>query len=416
MIKLSSILKEIKTAQKAAIKTAIQTTSSKSMQLFVVEDVLSSGAFNKIESIALREFFVYRKSTPMLNENTVQMINKEMLREGFFDWIKDKATKFKDALSSGWDKLKAAWANFKEFVVSIVTQLKEAVKQTFTEAVAKMKAAFNWSKDIATEANNMIQDNKQKAYVAIVEKIAKLKGKKKEEIHTSVPKELTVFKEQKDHIVNFVQNKIVTLEDFSEKAVKGETNGTPDLEESIGLFKDKRLVETLIQINESELDHPEDVLKKWPKLSKVVKVIINILKWTFGIFGTLIAKLGEKIAKGAFGIINSVSNFLKGPVETGGYLACAALFGEFAEIVGHKLSSLHEIVDSLIVWTSRIIVGLVPILLPYVKLIATVFRVIGMFFFIYAIVTAIMNTIIPAFKAIAAWADKNPDMFKNPSI
>ena len=83
MIKLSDILKEIKTIKKATIKKAIQETTSKSMQLFVIEDVLSSGAFNKKESIALREFFIYRKSTPMLNENTVRMITKEMLKEGW---------------------------------------------------------------------------------------------------------------------------------------------------------------------------------------------------------------------------------------------------------------------------------------------------------------------------------------------
>jgi hypothetical protein len=412
MIKLSNILKEIKIEQKSLLKKSIRETTTKSMQLFVIEDILSSRAFNSKETNALREFFMYRKSTPMLNENTVKMINQEMLKEGFLDWLKEKGSQFKTALTGGWDKLKAAWANFKDFVVSIVNQLKEAMVQLFNLAAAKMSSAFAWAGSVATEVNAIIAANSTTAFETIASKVAKITKKSVEEIHTSIPKELSVFKEQKDHIVNFVKDKIVTLKDFSEKAVKGEVNGTPDIEESIGLFKDKRLVEALIQINESELEHPEDLLKKWPKLSKVVKVIIGIFKWTFGIFGTLIKKAGEWISKNIFKVINDTSRFIGGPVEVTGYAACAALMGEFAEIAGHNIHKIHEVVSGLITFISNKIGLLVPVMLPYIKLLEAAFQVIGLFFFIHAIVTTIMNTIIPAFKALLAWIDKNPDAFK----
>jgi hypothetical protein len=412
MIKLGDILKEVKANYKTTTKKSVRETAIKSMQLFVIEDVLSSGAFNSKESIALREFFVYRKSIPMLNENTVQLINKEMLKEGFFDWLKEKGSQFKDALSGGWDKLKAAWSNFKDFVASIVLQLKEAMKQIFELSIAKLKAAFNWGKDIASKVNDVVSKNQEKAMQTILVKSAKKSGKTAEDLHKSLPKELNTLGEQKDYIVEFVTNNIISLKDFASKAIKGEAEKTPDIEESIGLFKDKSLVETLIKITESALDHPEDVLKKWPKLHKVVKVIMSIFKWTFGIFGTLVQKAGELISKTLFGVINTVSKFIKGPVEASGYAACAALMGEFAEIAGHNLHDIHEVVSGLITFVSNKIGLLVPILLPYIKVLEITFQVVGLFFFIYAIVTTIMNTIVPAFKTIVKWLSDNPDAFK----
>jgi phage-related protein len=86
--------------------------------------------------------------------------------------------------------------------------------------------------------------------------------------------------------------------------------------------------------------------------------------------------------------------------------------GEFAEIAGHNIHKIHEVVSGLITFISNKIGLLVPVMLPYIKLLEAAFQVIGLFFFIHAIVTTIMNTIIPAFKALLAWIDKNPDAFK----
>ena len=60
---------------------------------------------------------------------------------------------------------------------------------------------------------------------------------------------------------------------------------------------DKRLVETLIQINENEIDHPESLLKKYPRLQKLVKWIVKIWQWTFGIFGTIAKWVMKKIGE-----------------------------------------------------------------------------------------------------------------------
>ena len=411
MIKLTDILKEVKTNYKTTTKKSIRETVAKSRQLFVIEDVLSSGAFTVKESIALREFFTFRKSIPMLNENTVQLINKEMLKEGFLDWVKEKASSFKNALSGGWDKLKAAWANFKDFVASLVSQIKTAMKAMFDEALAKIKSALKWGADIAAEVKSMIDQKKLDVMKVLIDKVAKIT--KKPDIHTSIPKEVGTFSEQSKYLVNFVQTKIVSLAGFEEKAIKGEVKETPELGESIRLFKDKQLVETLIKITESELTHPEDALKKWPKLHKVVKVIIGIFKWTFGIFGTLVKKVGELISKNVFRYLNDTSQFIGGPVEATGFAAMTALVGELAEIAGHNMHKLHDIVSALITFISNKLGLLVPVLLPYIKTLEITFHVTALFFFAHSIVTTLLNTIVPAIKMIVEAIKANPSVFNS---
>lgn len=402
MIKLSDILKEVKTTQKATIKNSIQETSSKSMQLFVIEDVLNSGAFNKIESIALREFFEFRKSVPMLNENTVQMINKEMLKEGFFDWIKDKASQFKDALSGGWDKLKAAWSNFKDFIAGLVSQIKEAMIKIFKDVVAKIKASFNWTKDIAKKAGEVVAKNQEKAMQSILAKASKKAGKTPEEMHNLLPKEFDTLTQQAQYIVEFVTNNIVSVKDFAAKAIKGE-KPPGDVEESIGLFKDKRLVETLIQINENEIDHPESLLKKYPRLQRLVTWIVKIWQWTFGIFGSIAKWVFKKIGENILGAINGLSKALKGPAIDPTYIALAALVAEIAEYVGaHNIHKGEKMVIEGIQYIAGIFKISVPVLTPFITALETIFYVTTIFFYVYAAVTIFIN-LLPAFKALYAW-------------
>ena len=394
MIKLSDILKEIKTIKKATIKKAIQETTSKSMQLFVIEDVLSSGAFNKKEAIALREFFIYRKSTPMLNENTVRMITKEMLKEGFLDWIKEKGSQFKDALSGGWDKLKAAWSNFKDFIQKLVDQLKESVSNLFEKAKTAILDEFTLPIQKAADAfkekvNSMQESNDS------VDKLVNDIGISKEQIKTELPTEM----EDLTTVKNDVMSKLKTVMSFDKleaDAVAGK--GIDDVKvESIGLLKNKRLVETLITINESDLIEPEDLVKKYPILKGIIKFFVNLLKYTFGLLGTITKEILKWIFKNVFVGINKCAAGIKSTVNKGNYTVLAGLTAYCLKLAGVELPYTGWL-ETLISNGAAALSGAVPVLGPFITVLTSIVSFVLLFLKIWTVITVLINIIIPLYK------------------
>ena len=393
MIKLTDILKEIKTAQKAAIKTAIQTTSSKSMQLFVIEDVLSSGAFNNKEAIALREFFTYRKSTPILNENTVRMITKEMLKEGFLDWIKEKGSQFKDSLSAGWDKLKAAWSNFKEFIQKLVDQLKEKVLDLYEKAKTSILNEFTSPIQSAAtafkEKVNSIQESS-------VDKLVNDIGIDKETIKNNLPTEIeNLLKVKEDVMLKLVS--VMSFDKLEADAVAGKGIDAVKVE-SIGLLKNKRLVETLIAINESsDLIQPEDLVKKYPVLKGIIKFFVNLLKYTFGLLGEITKGIFKLIFKLLFVGINKCAGAIGSVVNKGNYAVHAALFAYSLKIAGAHLPGTGWLED-LISAGAAALSAAVPVLAPFISILTSIASFILLFIKIWAIITVLINIIIPLYK------------------
>jgi len=394
MIKLSSILKEIKATQKATIKKVIQETTSKSMQLFVIEDVLSSGAFNKKEAIALREFFIYRKSTPMLNENTVRMITKEMLKEGFLDWIKEKGSQFKDALSGGWDKLKAAWSNFKDFIQKLVDQLKESVSNLFEKAKTAILDEFTSPIQKATDAFkekvNSIQESNDS-----VDKLINDIGIDKETIKKELPTEIEDLTKVKDDVMSKLKT-VMSFDKLEADAVAGK--GIDNVKvESIGLLKNKRLVETLITINESGLIEPEDLVKKYPILNGIIKFFVNLLKYTFGLIGTITKEILQFIFKNVFIGINKCAKGIKSAVNKGDYVVLSGLIAYCLKIAGVHLPYTGWL-ENLIESGAAALSFAVPVLAPFISVLTSIASFIFLFLKIWAIITVIINIIIPLYK------------------
>jgi hypothetical protein len=406
MIKLVDILNETK-ALKTVIKKSVNETKSRSIRLFVVEDVLQSGALSISEANALREFFNFRKSMtiPVLNENTIRLIDGEMLKEGFFDWIKDKASKFKNALSSGWDKLKGAWNNFKDFVAGLVTQIKEGLRKAFDTVVEKLKSAMDWGSDVANKVNELINKNQADLYAKIAAKVAKKAKITPEEVHETLPVEVNTFQEASKHLFKKTKEVVVDATTFTTAALEGDTKGEVKLEGINGFLKNKKLVEVLIKLNESALKHPEDLLEKYPLLHKVVKVVVNIFKWTFGIFSALVKQAGQLITQGFLAIVNFLSNITDGPVSPSKYALMSALVGELAEIAGHKIHMIHEYIEMSIDFIAKIVVAACPAIAPYVAIAREGFHIAGTFFFVYAIATVILNVVVPVIKKLVDWID-----------
>lgn len=408
MIKLSDIIHQIKKEQKTIIKKTIRETRSMSIKLFVIEDVLNSGALSIQEVQALREFFKFRKSVPLLNENTIRSINKEMIREGFFDWIKNKANSFKDALSAGWDKLKSAWANFKEFVSKLIEQIKSGLKNFLNSVINQVSEALAFGSKIAAK----IQEGISKKGDFLVNVLAKVSEKTKIEgnkIHSSLKEDIETIASASSHIINTVQEKFVNASDFVNNAINGNLQGDMNIEERF--LNDKKLVEVLIVINEEGIEHPEGLLKKYPALQKVVKVVLNIFKWTFGIFSTLIKKFFEALSSAIFSGIDYVSKALGGPTSSSkpSYAALAALVGELAEIVGHNVHAVHDVISSLITIGKTALIAMCPAIAPAVEIIATTIEIVGTFFVYYAMATVILNTIVPAVKKLVEYINTDKE-------
>lgn len=395
MIKLSDILKEIKATQKATIKKAIQETSSKSMQLFVIEDVLSSGAFNNKEAIALREFFTYRKSIPILNENTVRMITKEMLKEGFLDWIKEKGSQFKDSLSAGWDKLKAAWSNFKEFIQKLVDQLKEKVLDLFEKAKTSILDEFTspiqTAADAFKEKINSIQESNDS-----VDSLSNAIGIDKETIKNSLPAEIKDLTKVKDDVMSKLKS-VISFDKLEADAVAGK--GIDNVKvESIGLLKNKRLVETLITINESDdLIHPEDLVKKYPILQRIIKFFVNLLKYTFGLLGEITKGIFKLIFKFLYSGINKVAVAINSAVNKGNYAVLAGLTAYCLKIAGVHLP-YTDWLENLISAGATALSLAVPVLAPFISVLTSIASFVFLFIKIWAVITVLVNIIIPLYK------------------
>lgn len=120
----------------------------------VLNSLLESNVFTANERVAVKILFSKSK-TKSLNENTVKRLDKNVktiieaknddsiLSEGFFgdiwDGLKGLGDKAKEALSGGWDKVKAIWGEFKQLVTEVATACKEGLLKVFENSKTKAK-------------------------------------------------------------------------------------------------------------------------------------------------------------------------------------------------------------------------------------------------------------------------------------
>jgi hypothetical protein len=135
MTSLKYLLNEVMSEKKISGRVGRQLSIQSNVDEITMNAMLKSGFFTVNESTALNVLFG-ASNTKSLNESTIStidgIVNKvvesidsnRVLSEGFlgdiWDGLKKLGNKAKEALSGGWNKVKAIWGEFKELTEAFV--------------------------------------------------------------------------------------------------------------------------------------------------------------------------------------------------------------------------------------------------------------------------------------------------------
>jgi len=331
---LTEVRRQLKKYQKKTI-SEIKTIRNRQLTL---EVILNSGVLSVQESTILREYFEYRGSTVLLNENTIKLVDREFLNEGAWGWLKSKGKQALDWLNSGWDKVKQVWKNFTDFTKSLAEQVKKMFKNLINKGQAVFEKSLNWLKSIPSKVKS---------------------GSVKIDNMNLVTEESSLLAGCVKHIKNFMTLNIEQGKGWEKQVIDGTATPSEEVNENYiaeNIFEDKQVINALykMRINEEEqhgdgedhgghaVIHPEDAAKKYPALKKVVKWFFNLLNWVFNPLGTYIKKEltstddnnPKMLANAPFNYIAKVSGKIKGP--TGEFVALGVLLTEVLELTVKK--------------------------------------------------------------------------------
>jgi hypothetical protein len=446
-LKLTEIYKTLRQVRRKVIKEATSNVMSFSRPM--TEVMINSGAFTKAEVGALQGFFEFRGQVPLLNENTIRIVDKEInskfVQEGIVSWLKDKKDAVVSALKSGWEGLKKIWGNFKEFVASCVQSIKDAFKKISDAVLEKVQSGLGWISKISADfkaAVGGVQEADADAsgfqgfIQSIDNKANKALGLDAKKFHSTLADDIANNAECVLHIKTVVGD-ILTGGAWESKVVNGEGNPSVDTttnesikKELTTLFSNAEVMLEFRSLNlkEAGIEHPEDVIKAamgaggetgkkaGKALAAVVKVVLGILKYTLGIFSTIVNKVGAVVAKNVFKGISFVSNALKGP-GTFEMIALGFFVGELAEVAAHNIHDIHKLVETSIDVLFNVAKVAMPWAAPALDILQSVVLIVGYIFYYYAIATIITNTIVPAIKVwlktVKDLAGKMGDASKN---
>lgn len=437
-IKLSDIYRDMRQMRRKLIKE----TKSNAMRFSrpMTEVIITSGAFTQNEVAALQGFFEFRGRTPLLNENSIKVVDKEInskfVQEGIVSWLKGKGTAVLDALKSGWAGLKKIWGNFKEFVASCVQSIKNAFKKMTDSVMKYINGKLAWITESGTKlkaAVGSVQEADAKAggiegfVTGIDDKVNAALGMNAAKFHSTLNKDIVNLGSCTKHIAVKVGD-IVSGKSWEKQVVSGDDAGAKDVDVTVAesirkeyesLFGNKELMMELRNFNlkEAGIQHPEDVVKdvmsvggeKGKKLGKalsaVVKVVLGILKYTVGIFSTIINKIGAIAGKNVCKAVSWVSSLFKGP-GTFDMIAIGFFCGELFEVFAHKQQKIHKLIEAGIDLLFGVAKAAMPWAYPALETLQIIVSITGYIFFYYAIGTLIANTIIPAIKLWLQWVAK----------
>jgi len=151
---LKYLMNEVISEKRLANKIESNSIKFTTIDESVLNSLLESNVFTTNERVAVKILFSKSK-TKSLNETTVKRLDKNVktiieaknddsiLSEGFFgdiwDGLKGLGDKAKEALSGGWDKVKAIWGEFKQLVTEVATACKEGLIKVFENSKTKAK-------------------------------------------------------------------------------------------------------------------------------------------------------------------------------------------------------------------------------------------------------------------------------------
>lgn len=443
-LNLTEIHKTLRQTRRKMVKEAAHKIMSFSRPM--TEVIINSGAFTQAEVVALQGFFDFRGRVPLLNENTIKMINSEInskfVQEGLGSWIKDKKDAVLNALKSGWEGLKKIWGNFKEFVASCIQSIKDTFKKMTDKVLEKVNKSLSYVSKVGTELNAAIGGIQEGGAAAggvqgflktIDDKVNKAIGLDAEKFHATLADDVSKHKECTGHIKTKV-GALMNGSSWESKIVKGEGNPGEDIaiDESIKkelktLFSNAEVMLEFRNLNinlreDGAIAHPEDIIKNamsgggeagkkiGKALSAVVKVVLGILKYTLGIFSTIINKLGAVIAKNIFKGISWLSSTMKGP-GTFEMIALGFFYGELTEVIVGSTPPLHHLIEHGISALIALARGLMGWALGVAETLEVIITIVGWIFYGYAIATVLANKVLPAIQKFIEYT-KTPEYKK----
>lgn len=368
--KLTSILSEVKRELKSHQKKAIKETQRQTMSQLTLEKILDSGALLTEEASILREFIEYRGNSVVLNENTIKMVDKEFLNEGVIDWIKKKGKAALDFLKSGWASVKKVWNNFKDFVAGIIQKIKETFNKIWEWVKSKASSVVDWVKGIGKA-------------------LPKVMNKLPDETKKAVPGDIQNLKACVVHFKTYV-TKIISGDEWEGKVASGDLKVKDSANEN--LFEDKNIILTLKEdvISEGGGFHPEDLLKKYPILHKIVHYTIEGLLWIFNAPVKLVQTIIKKGSKSIFQSLGWLSSKTGGPGPFV-FAAIATILAEAGEILGHNWGAVHHGIEVAKNWTVSLINSSLSWMGPVGSVFAIICDVVMTFGYYYAIATIVLS-------------------------
>lgn len=355
---LKTIINEVMTEKNVINRINSVTDSVLTIDENTIDSLINSRIFTLNEQKAMKILFSKTK-TKSLNENVISELDKNIkfisksnemeirLKEGFFgdiwDGLKGLGDKAKEAITGGWGKLKAIWAEFKELIQEVINSAKNGL----------LKLCDMTKNASVADAQNMVKD---------------LASKGKLKIDDDFKKELLQLKDSSSWWTTEWYQKWI-IKPFWEKDVlsgKGNVDEEPKIDSKEaeqglqtiaaleGLIKKKNsllsnytIVSELLKRNRKRnslqeahaVEHLDDAIKN-PALRKVVHYAVELIQWAFIPF----AKLGQIIGKWVGPkLLSSFSNTTKTFGGPGVYTfeLLGTLFGELLEIVVKKMAAKY---------------------------------------------------------------------------
>ena len=427
MTSLKYLLNEVMSEKKISGRVGRQLSIQSNVDEITMNAMLKSGFFTVNESTALNVLFG-ASNTKSLNESTIStidgIVNKvvesidsnRVLTEGFFgdiwDGLKKLGNKAKEALSGGWNKVKAIWGEFKELTEAFVEVMKDGFRKGLDSA-----------KKFAMDQVNSVKDEVMTLAAPVLDKLDNIGEEKK------FANEVVNAYETGQWVATQMRGQVVEKGQWATDVVKG--NGQPEeppavdpkamekgfeeLKQEEGIQTRKKLIESKTRLfsnpnflrelyissqkrlNEggSGAAHLEDALgNSW--LKKAVHWCVQVFQWALIPLAKAAQEYAQKKGPELLETASKSINFLGGP----GVYKFPMLGLIVAELLEIVIKTFTPGTADAAKWVAGIFY---PPLVPILATADTVIKIIKTILLVYTVGTILFNLIVSIRKAYTDW-------------
>jgi hypothetical protein len=427
MNSLKYLLNEVMSEKKINGRVSRQLSRQSNINEITLNAMLKSGFFTVNESTALNVLFS-ASNTKSLNESTIHRIDgivntvvesidsNKVLTEGFlgdiWDGLKKLGNKAKDALSGGWNKVKAIWGEFKELAEAFVEVMKDGFRK-----------GLDTAKKFAMEQVNSVKDEIMVYLEPVLEKLDSVAEEKQ------FANEVVNAYETGQWVVTQMKGNVVEKGKWADDVVKG--NGQPeeppaidpkamesgfeDLKQEEGIQTSKKLTESRTRLfsnpnflrelyvsSQKRLNeggagavHLEDAIKnQW--LKKAVHWCVSVFQWALIPLAKAAQEYAQKKGPELLETASKTVDFLGGP----GIYKFPMIGLIVAEILEIVIKTFAPGTKDAAKWIAGIFY---PPLVPILATADTAISIIKTVLLVYTVGTILFNLIVSIRKAYTDW-------------